>query len=339
MPLFPLFADLRDREVLVVGGGEVATRKIQALLRAGAQVMVYAHALAPALEALALQGRLQRLQGETIDPRWIQQAWLVVAATDDHALHRELAGMAAAAKRWINVVDDAELSSYQVPAVIDRDPITIAISSAGAAPMLARQLRERLEAELDPSLGALARLFARHRQRIRQRLPAMRERRDWFEHLLASEIPALLRAGNTDAAERAFETALAEGGTVRVAGWVALVGCGDGDPGLFALRGLRLLNQADLILVGDGVAQAIIDLARRDAAMHPLPQIDDLASVLSAHVLAGRRVVCLRPGSGFTDAGGRAVHAALVTLGHACETLPGAVWPDDTATSLARVGQ
>lgn len=329
MPLFPLFTDLHGREVLVVGGGEVAMRKIQALLRAGAQVLVHARELAPALQALAAAGRLQRLHGDAVDPQWIERAWLVVAATDDHALNRELAGMAAAAKRWINVVDDAELSSYQVPAVVDRDPITIAISSAGAAPMLARQLREQLEAEIDPSLGDLARLFARHRARIREQLPAMRERRDWFERILAGDIPALLRAGNIDAAERAFEAALAEGGTPRVAGSVALVGCGDGDPGLLALRALRLLNQADLILVGDGVARAIIDIARRDAAMQPLPASDDLLAALSAHVQAGRRVVCLRPGSGFTDAAGRALHAALNARGHACDILPGVVWPSD----------
>ena len=329
MPLFPLFADLHGREVLVVGGGEVATRKIQALLRAGAQVLVHARELAPGLQTLAAAGRLQRLHGDAVDPRWIERAWLVVAATDDPALNRDLAGMAAAAKRWINVVDDAELSSYQVPAVVDRDPVTIAISSAGAAPMLARQLRERLEAEIDPSLGDLARLFARHRARIRERLPSMRERRDWFERILAGNIPAFLRAGNLDAAEHAFEAALAEGGTPRLAGSVALVGCGDGDPGLLALRALRLLNQADLMLIGDGVAQAIIDIARRDATMQPLPASDDLLAALSAHVQAGRRVVCLRPGSGFTDAAGRDLQAALHAHGHACETLPGAVWPRD----------
>lgn len=332
MPLFPLFADLCGREVLVVGGGEVATRKIQALVRAGANVLVHARELAPALQVLAADGRLQRLDGDAIDPHWIERAWLVVAATDDHALNRDLAERANAAKRWINVVDDADLSSYQVPAVVDRDPITIAISSTGAAPMLARHLRERLEAELDPSIGALASMFARHRGRIRERLPAMRERRDWFEAILTGNIPAFLRAGNMDAAEHAFEAALAEGGTPRKAGSVALVGCGDGDPGLLALRALRLLNQADLVLVGDGVAQAIVDMARRDAAMQPLSPADELADVLSRHVEAGRRVVCLRPGGGFTDASGRALRVVLGERGHACETLPGAVWPDDTAT-------
>lgn len=328
MPLFPVFLELRDREVLVVGGGEVATRKIQALLKAGARVLVHARELSPALQALVAQGRLQPLDGDAIEPCWIERAWLVVAATDDHALNHALAGQAESAKRWINVVDDAELSTYQVPAVVDRDPITIAISSAGAAPMLARHLRERFEAELDPTLGALARLFARHRGRIRKRLPAMRDRRDWFERILAGNIPAFLRAGDLDAAEHAFEAALAAGAASRLGGSVALVGCGDGDPGLLALRALRLLNQADLVLLGEGVAQAIVDMARRDAAMQPLPASDDLIALLSRHVEAGRRVVCLRPGSGFTDAGGRALHAALGERGHACETLPGAVWPE-----------
>ena len=328
MPLFPVFVDLRDREVLVVGGGEVATRKIQALLRAGANVLVHAHALAPALEALFTEGRLQRLNGDAVDPGWIERAWLVVAATDDHAFNRALAEQANAARRWINVVDDVELSSYQVPAVVDRDPVTIAISSAGAAPMLARHLRERFEAELDPTLGTLARMFARHRGRIRQRLPSMRERRDWFERILAGDIPAFLRAGDIEAAERAFDAALAEGGTPRPTGSVAQVGCGEGEPGLLPLRALRLLNQADVVLVGDGVAQAIVDMARRDAAMEPLPASDHLAEALSRHVEAGRHVVCLRRGRGFTDAAGRALHTALGTRGHACETLPGAVWPD-----------
>ena len=328
MPLFPVFVDLRDRDVLVVGGGQVATRKIQALLRAGARVLVHAHALAPPLDALVAEGRLQRLDGESVDPHWIERAWLVVAATDDHALNQALATQAEAAKRWINVVDDAALSTYQVPAVVDRDPITIAISSAGAAPMLARHLRERLEAQLDPTLGTLAGLFARHRDRIRQRLPVMRERRDWFERILAGNVSAFLRAGDMEAAEHAFEAALAEGGAPCLTGSVALVGCGDGDPGLLALRALRLLNQADLVLIGEGVPQAIVDMARRDAAMEPLPPADELVVVLSRHVDAGRRVVCLRPGSGFTDVDGRALHAALGERGHACETLPGAIWPN-----------
>lgn len=324
MPLFPLFADLRGRCVLVIGGGEVATRKVRALLHAGAHVRVHARELSAELERLLGQRRLRRVDGE-FDPAWIDAAWLVVAATDDAALNRRVAAAAGERRRWVNVVDDAELSSYHVPAIVDRDPITIAISSAGAAPMLARRLRERLETELDHSLGALAGLFARQRARIRERLPDTALRRRWFEQVLDGEVPALLRNGDAAAAERAFESALAAAGELPVRGSVALVGCGAGDPGLLTLKALRQLNLADLILAATDVAPAILDLARRDAEARPLPPDAALLPLLSAAVEAGHKVVCLRAGVGFT---GRALEAALRERGIACELIPGAVLPD-----------
>ncbi len=172
MPLFPLFANLRGRQVLVVGGGEVAVRKIEALLRAGARVRVHAKALDAVLKDWLAQGgvaegTLSRLDGD-FDPEWLDESWLLVAATDDHAFNARLAEEANRRGLWANIVDDAELSSVQIPAVVDRDPLQVAISSGGAAPMLARRLRERLETELDHSLGDFAALFARHREAIRR---------------------------------------------------------------------------------------------------------------------------------------------------------------------------
>ncbi|MFT4248825.1 MAG: NAD(P)-dependent oxidoreductase [Pseudomonas sp.] len=321
MPLFPLFADLHGRPVLVIGGGSVATRKVQALLRAGARISLHARELSDELQVLLRQGRLQRIEGE-FDPDWIDPAWLVVAATDDTALNRRVAAAAGERRRWVNVVDDTELSSYHVPAIVDRAPLTIAISSAGAAPMLARRLRERLETELDHSLGDLAELFARQRARIRERLPDTALRRRWFEQVLDGEVPVLLRTGNLDAAERAFEAALASTGELPMRGSVALVGCGGDDPGLLTLKALRQLNLADLILVGDGVAPAILELARRDAELQPLPVDDTLPERLSEIVAAGHKAVCLRPGAGFVDG---ALESVLRARGIACETIPGVV--------------
>ncbi|HEY4555554.1 MAG TPA: bifunctional precorrin-2 dehydrogenase/sirohydrochlorin ferrochelatase, partial [Lysobacter sp.] len=142
--LFPLFLDLRDRSVLVVGGGQVARRKVAALLDAGARVRVGAPVLAPDLQAWADTGRIAHLAGG-FEPAWLDEAWLVVAATDSPVINREVAEAAEARRIWANVVDDAELSTVQVPARVERGPLQVAISSGGAAPMLARHLRERLE--------------------------------------------------------------------------------------------------------------------------------------------------------------------------------------------------
>ncbi|WP_042505663.1 precorrin-2 dehydrogenase/sirohydrochlorin ferrochelatase family protein, partial [Xanthomonas vasicola] len=194
-PLFPLFANLQGRAVLVIGGGEVATRKVLALLKAEAHIRLYAHALSPELAVLMQAGRFEQLGG-AFDPAWIDDVWLVVAATDDTDLNQRVAAAAGLRNRLVNVVDDAELSTYQVPAIVDRDPLIIAISSAGAAPMLARRLRERLERELDASVGRFAELFAKHRERIRSQFPDMNRRRRWFDRVIDGEVPLLLQAGN-----------------------------------------------------------------------------------------------------------------------------------------------
>ncbi|MGH8026252.1 MAG: precorrin-2 dehydrogenase/sirohydrochlorin ferrochelatase family protein, partial [Pseudoxanthomonas sp.] len=206
-PLFPLFADLNGREVLVIGGGEVAARKIEALLQAGARVQVHAHALNRTLSQWWAEGRLHRLEG-AFDPGWLDKVWLLVAATDDRVFNSELAREAGSRRLLVNVVDDAELSTFQIPAIVDRAPLLLAISSGGAAPMLARRLREQLETLLDHSLGEFAALFARHRATIRSRLPQLALRRRWFEQVMEGPVSVLLQTGQQQAAEQAFLAAL-----------------------------------------------------------------------------------------------------------------------------------
>jgi uroporphyrin-III C-methyltransferase/precorrin-2 dehydrogenase/sirohydrochlorin ferrochelatase len=160
MKLYPLFARLHNLPVLVVGGGEVAARKTRALLDAGADVTVGAPRLSEQLARWQESGTVRHIAGH-FDDSWLGDAWLVVAATDDDAVNRRVANAANARRIFINVVDDADLSTFHVPAVIDRAPLQIAISSGGAAPMLARWLRERLETLLDHALGPLAQLLDR----------------------------------------------------------------------------------------------------------------------------------------------------------------------------------
>jgi len=329
--LFPLFADLRDRTVLVVGGGAVARRKIAALLGAGARVRVGAPSLESQLSEWASSGRIEHSVGE-FAPNWLDDVWLAIAATDDVATNRAVAAAGAARRVFVNVVDDAELSSFQVPARIERGPLQVAISSGGGAPMLARHLREKFEGQLDESLGALAELLARERKRIRARLPDLHARRRFFERVLAGSIPSLLRAGDQAAAERELSATLVDGHRTHAGGRVALVGAGPGDPGLLTLRALRLLNEADVILHDRLVSAEVLALARRDAELvevgkqvggdHQATQ-ERIHSQLLAHARAGKRVVRLKGGDSFVFGRGGEELEVLHAAGVPFEVVPG----------------
>ncbi|WEN13542.1 siroheme synthase CysG [Rhodanobacter sp. AS-Z3] len=329
MKLYPLFADLSRRAVLVVGGGAVAERKVAALLGAGAQVTVNAPLLTPALQQWVADGRVA-YRSESFREGWLDRVWLVVAATSDVELNRLIATFAELRRIFVNVVDDAALSSFHVPAVIDRSPLVIAISSGGEAPMLARLLRERLETLLDHSLGGLATLAARLRTRIRARCPDMATRRRFYERLFAGRVATLLRQGQPDAAWQEAESALLASPEV-MAGSVVLVGAGPGDPGLLTLRALRALNEADVILHDRLVSAEVLELARRDAerievgkqAGHHHATQDGIHALLLQHARAGRRVVRLKGGDPFVFGRGGEELEFLRDHGIPYEVVPG----------------
>ena len=317
MNLFPLFADLSGRAVLIVGGGNVAENKVALLVTTKAQIDVVAPTLTPALAEWARGGRVRHLARQ-FSPEQLDGRWLAIAATDDGVVN---AGVAAAAKNrhiFVNVVDDAALSSFHVPAIVDRSPLIIAISSGGAAPMLARLARERIEAYFDRSWGALADLLARARKRIRTRFAQVGERRKFYERLLRSPVVQLIYQERGEDAERALDAELAvpdekvDADTpfraqAPAVGMVILVGAGPGDPGLLTLHALRALNEADVILHDRLVSDAILGLARRDAeridvgkiaGKHHTPQ-DSIHALMLTNALAGKRVVRLKGGDPF----------------------------------------
>lgn len=263
--LYPLFADLDGRPVLIVGGGAVAERKTRALLNCGAAVRVGAPRLTRTLRAWAAEGRLAHLAGPYHES-WLESAWLVIAATDDRALNARVKAAADARRILANVVDDPELSSFQVPAIVDRAPLTIAISSGGTAPVLARRLRERMEALFDPALGALARLAGDHRAAIRTACPDHGARRRFYDWLHDGPVLAQLRAGEPAAAERTLRARLDGAGEesppAHRLDWIDPC---PADPGQLTLRQLRLLNEADVLVHDAGVGEAVLSLARRDA--------------------------------------------------------------------------
>jgi uroporphyrin-III C-methyltransferase/precorrin-2 dehydrogenase/sirohydrochlorin ferrochelatase len=329
MKLYPLFAALNDRAVLVVGGGDVAERKSAALLAAGARVRVASPALNTRFAQWAAHGRVVHVPG-TFNEAWLDDVWLVIAATDDRRVNAHVAAAANARRIWSNVVDDAALSSFHVPAVVDRAPLLVAISSGGAAPMLARWLRERLEILLDHALGPLAMLLQRKRRAIRARHRDPGARRGFYERMFAGRVWQLLRSGSGEAAERELSRALSEPSSGS-AGSVALVGAGPGDPGLLTLRALRLLNEADVILHDRLVDASILALARSDARRievgkaagnHHVTQ-DRIHTLLLQHARAGLRVVRLKGGDPFVFGRGGEELEFLRAHGVAYEVVPG----------------
>jgi uroporphyrin-III C-methyltransferase/precorrin-2 dehydrogenase/sirohydrochlorin ferrochelatase len=231
---------------------------------------------------------------------------------------------------FANVVDDAELSSFHVPAVVDRAPLQIAISSGGAAPMLARLLRERLETVLDAALGPLAALAARFRTRIRARYPEPAARRRFYSSLFAGAVVDLLRKGQPALAEAALDAAL-RAPAAPAAGSVVLVGAGPGDPGLLTLTALRALNEADVILHDRLVGDGVLALARRDATLievgktgggHSTAQ-ERIHALLLEHARAGRRVVRLKGGDPFVFGRGGEELEFLRAHAIAYEVVPG----------------
>ncbi len=307
MHLYPLFADLHDRPVLVVGGGMVAARKVRALLACGAEVTVGAPTLDPDIQAWISRGRVGHRAGR-FAADWLADTWLVVAATDDNVLNAEIAEAATQRRILANVVDDPRLSSFQVPAIIDHSPLIIAISTAGAAPMLARRLRERVEQLLDHTLGPLVAMAQRHRTQIKSHYPRLAERRRFYDWLHDGPVARQLRQHRSEMAEATLQKALQEPPVPSPHGEVLLVGAGPGDPGLLTLHALRALNQADVIVHDRLVAPEILDMARRDAQRVDAgkhPGEDHAATqrrihrILVEHARAGRCVVRLKGGDPF----------------------------------------
>lgn len=328
-PLLPLFLDLRGRRVVVVGGGTIARRKIEPLLSAGARVLVVAPEIEPAIVDWRDGGALE-VTLEHFIPNLLDDAWLVIAATDDAAVNTAVADAAGSRRVWCNVVDDAPLCSVQMPARIERGALQVAISSGGHAPMLARHLRERLERELDESFDALSALLVEVRGRIRTRWPDLDARRRLFDRILDGRLQAQLRRGEHIAARRALDALIDDNaGTLR--GHVALVGAGPGDAGLLTLRGLRLLNQADVILHDKLIGDDVLALARRDATRidigkragaHAASQ-DTINALLVEHALAGARVVRLKGGDPFVFGRGGEELEVLRAHGIDYEVVPG----------------
>ena len=309
---YPIFLQLEDRRVVVLGHDEAAGRRAALFTSLGAVVERVASASEARIAGCALA---------------------IASGVSDE----ELSAFSAAAQAAgvpVNVVDRPELCSYITPAIVDRDPLTIAISSGGAAPVLARLLRQRIETWVAPAWGRLATLADGFKAETRRRLPDTVQRRRMLERVFAGRVAELVLSGDEDAAaaEYGAELLAAETGAARPAeGLVHLVGAGPGAADLVSLRGLRLLGEADVIVHDRLGTAAVLELARRDAERidvgksqgdHTMPQ-REINALLVRLAQEGRRVVRLKGGDPFVFGRGGEEAEALEAAGVAYDVVPG----------------
>ncbi len=328
MQTFPLFANLAGRAVLVIGGGTVAERKTHALLDAGACVHLGAPALTPQLQLWVKEGKVL-LRGSAFEAAWLDDVFLVVAATDDASVNQAVSDAAEARKKLVNVVDNPQLCSYIVPSVIDRSPVQIAISSNGTAPVLIRQLRQQLETLIPQQFGNMAEIAGRWRSAVKKQLGSISDRRRFWESLFGSRFAGAALAGDLSGAEALLREQLARG--VPQHGEVTLVGAGPGDPGLLTLNALQAIQQADIVFHDALISDEIMSLIRRDAERvsvgkrgghHSVPQ-QEINNLLIEHAKKGLRVVRLKGGDPFIFGRGGEEMQAIASQGIACRVVPG----------------
>nr|WP_202630745.1 MULTISPECIES: siroheme synthase CysG [Cronobacter] len=325
----PIFCQLRHRACLLVGGGDVAERKARLLLEAGAALTVNALAFAPQFEAWAKQGMLRLVQGE-FNASLLDDCWLAIAATDDDAVNNQVSEAAEARRIFCNVVDAPKQASFIMPSIIDRSPLMVAISSGGTSPVLARLLREKLEALLPQHLGKVAGYAGQLRRRVKQTFASMSERRRFWEKFFVNDRLAQSLANDDEqAVNRITETLLSEPLDDR--GEVVLVGAGPGDPGLLTLKGLQQIQQADIVVYDRLVSDEIMNLVRRDAdrvfvgkraGYHCVPQ-EEINQILLREAQRGKRVVRLKGGDPFIFGRGGEELETLCDAGIPFSVVPG----------------
>lgn len=329
MDYLPVMLDVRGRRCLVVGGGIVAARKVELLLGAGAIVTVVAPSMSDTLRKLATRKHLQLIVRQYISSD-LDEAALVVVATDQSLVNRRIALAARKNHVPVNVVDNPSLCTFVFPAIVDRSPLLVAISSSGAAPVLTRLLRARVEAAIPSTYGRLAAFAGRLRAYVRQQLPDPRARRRFWEATLDGPIADQVLRGDETGADHRVRNELKT--TTRVAqGSVALVGAGPGDPDLLTLRGLRAMQNADVVLHDALVSEPIMNLVRREAdrinvgkrcggqAMRQ----DEINTLLVRLAQEGKRVVRLKGGDPFVFGRGGEEMEALRHANIPVEVVPG----------------
>ncbi|KCV82835.1 uroporphyrinogen-III C-methyltransferase [Actibacterium atlanticum] len=303
MKHFPIYLAVEDRKIVVSGGGDAALAKLRLLLKTEAKLVVFAADPAAEIKEWAQESRLT-LYRRALTRFDLDGAALIYAADEDPIRDAQIVALATEGGHLVNVVDNLEDSAFITPAIVDRDPVTVAIGTEGAAPVLARAIKARLEEQLPQSTGVLARLGKAFRP-LAEKLPFGRARRDfWADYYFQSGPAALEKGGNTavpPALETLLQDHLAKG---EAAGRVDVVGAGPGDPDLLTMKARRLLDEADVVIHDRLVSPQIMELARREAhiinvgktGFGPSTPQEKIHDLMIEHARAGAHVVRLKGG-------------------------------------------
>lgn len=336
MNYLPLFSELKNRPVLVIGGGVVALRKVELLVDAGAKIRLVAKELHIELQELLSQQKIdwvaKTLLGEELE-KAIQQVFFVIATTDDSAENQNIATIAEQNFTFCNVVDNQPLCSVIMPSIIDRGDLQVAVSTAGKAPVLARLWREKLESMIPQHIGSMTAIAGEFREQVKAHYSNITQRRRYWERVFNSQrFSQLCESKQYGAAKQFLEDELQ--GDVLEKGEVTLVGAGPGDPELLTIKGLRFLQQADVVLYDALVSDEIINLVRRDAekvfvgkraSAHHKKQ-HEINELILFYARQGKRVVRLKGGDPFVFGRGGEELETLIE-----EQIPFSVIPGITA--------
>ena len=265
MDHLPIFINIRKKPCVVIGGGDIALRKINILLKAQAKVDCLSPSFSRDIKNLSKDGHIT-LINKSFDQTDIKDYSIIIAATDDKSVNSLISSIAQVKKIPVNVVDSPELSSFIMPSIVDRSPLIIAVSSSGKAPVLSRIIRAKLETVIPSAYGILADIAGEYRQKVKDRFSTIKDRRAFWETVFSGVIAEKVFSGRISEAKKDIHRQLDDSVEMDL-GEVYLVGAGPGDPDLLTFKALRLIQQADVVLYDRLVSKGVMELVRRDSEL------------------------------------------------------------------------
>ena len=265
MDHLPIFINVRQNPCLVIGGGDIAFRKINLLIKAQAKVDCLSPLFCEGITNLSQNGDVNLIQ-KRFESDDIKDYAIIIASTDDSSVNALISKSAKKARIPVNVVDSPELSSFIMPSIVDRSPVIIAVSSAGKAPVLARIIRAKLETVIPSAYGVLAEIAGEYRQKVKDRFSKIKDRRAFWESIFSGVIAEKVFSGRINEAKDDIDKQLKRAYEIEL-GEVYLVGAGPGDPDLLTCKALRLIQQADVVLYDRLVSKGVMELVRRDSEL------------------------------------------------------------------------